>query len=65
VTVGGKLGFGTLKEVNVDERHDLGGSCGRRLAAAGAAQDTALSTGATGEHGQHEVAVTERVMVQH
>jgi hypothetical protein len=53
-----------LKETDMDSRQDLSSRRGGRLAAAGAPQNTALNTGVTGEHGQHQMAVPERVVTE-
>ena len=60
----GEFGLGTVEELDVDQRKDLGRGGGRRLAAASSAQHTALDARVPREDGEDEVTVAKRMVVE-
>jgi hypothetical protein len=65
VAIGSKLGLRAMKQPDMNQRKDLGGCRRRRFPASRSSQYAALHSGATGQYGQYQVAVSVRMVIEH
>jgi len=62
---GREIRIGPLVEPDVDQREDLGGRRRGCLSSACPPQNAALDPPCVREDGQHEIAISKRVMIEH